>query len=79
MYKIICEQCGSDEDLEFNACGYWDPHEEDYEWVSIEAYCHKCGDIVPTKKVRIKNLKKSDSQTYPDDLPDWDNGEFYKD
>ena len=58
MYEIICEICGND-NLEFNACGYWNPHEEDYEWFSIEAYCDKCGDMVPTKKVKVKNKKNN--------------------
>ena len=53
-YKIVCENCGND-NLEFNACGYWDSHEEDYEWFSIEAYCDQCGCPVPAKKVEITN------------------------
>ena len=57
MYEMICKHCGSSDDLEFNACGYWDPHEEDYEWFSIEAYCHKCGDMVVVNKIEIKTKR----------------------
>jgi hypothetical protein len=61
MYEIVCEKCGNN-NLEFNACGYWNSHEEDYEWFSIEAYCDKCGGMVPTEKVKIKDGKRNHSK-----------------
>lgn len=57
MIEMICKECG-DNDLVFEAFGFWNIHEQDYDWECCGAFCNNCNKKVEVKEIKIKYDKK---------------------